>query len=334
MGTPKDTEKGGAAFLPMPEGRGLRRRDPMTTTPGQWFSASVPVWLTLATLLTVALLARQQQQQLAAALLRRWAQRHGVPALPPALVYLPPILTPGALAGGSLALALLTTLALGLSGALWLALLLAPVALALGVWLLCLWAEQRYRAALDAALPAAVARLAAQVRQGSGVQSALATILADLAPGPLASEWQWLLRQLGQPLPDGRLTTLRDTVVALSQATPSRRHRTWLQHLAGCVDQAHDVIRARLEAAAQALYAADRRRSAAVTELAQMRYSGMVVSLAGGGLGLYLLLTQWERARVVYQGWLGLAAGLIVGGALVAPLIGGFLLARVDDLDY
>ena len=51
-------------------------------------------------------------------------------------------------------------------------------------------------------------------------------------------------------------------------------------------------------------------------------------------MAAYLALTQWQRFTLAYQGPLGLVAGLVVGTVLLAPFVGGFLLARAGDLDY
>ncbi len=65
-----------------------------------------------------------------------------------------------------------------------------------------------------------------------------------------------------------------------------------------------------------------------------MRYSGIAIGCAGLFMALYLALTQWPRFVAAYTGPLGPIAGSIVGAVLAAPFIGGFLLARAEELEY
>ena len=83
-----------------------------------------------------------------------------------------------------------------------------------------------------------------------------------------------------------------------------------------------------------ALQRSDRRRDEAVTELAQMRYSGVAVGLAGVAMAAYLAWSQWERVALAYSTPLGVVVGLVVLAALCLPIVGDLLLARVDDSDY
>lgn len=262
-------------------------------------------------------------------------QRDRPVGLDAALVYLPELIAPARLLGLSAALVVvLGSVLWALAGA-WLALLVAPVVFFLGIWLLLRSAELRYVRDLGAQLGAATARLSALLGSGQGFQPALDRVLADLPPtSPLAQEWGWIISRLGVPLADGTLATAARVVVALREQTPSARHRALLEHLAIALEQTHDILTRRVQAAAQAIHAADRRASAASAELAQMRYSGIAVGLAGWFMAGYLVLTQFDRVRVAYAGTLGLLIGSVVLLALLSPIVGGVLLSRTTDLDY
>jgi hypothetical protein len=162
----------------------------------------------------------------------------------------------------------------------------------------------------------------------------LERVIADMPTGPLRAEWSFILGRLGTPLANHSLATAGQVVAALAAQTPSARHATFLGHLEVALDQTHDVLTRRVMAAYSALQAAEQRRSQAATELAQMRYSGLAISLAGLGMAIYLVFTQQERFLAAYQGAPGLIAGAVVVSALIAPLIGGMLLARAEELDY
>jgi hypothetical protein len=252
-----------------------------------------------------------------------------------ALIFLPETLTVTRLVTFSFTLMLLLAAALWLLGGAWLALLSAPVAFLLLLWLLGRAAEQRYRTQLDAQLGAVVARLSALLGSGQGFPPALDRVLADLDPrSPLAQEWRWIAAHVGVPLHNRSLATAARVVAALRAQTPSARHRALLDHLAIALDQTHDILQRRIAAAAQAIHAADRRASAAAAELAYMRYSGIAVGGAGCVMALYLAVTQWARVQVAYQGTLGLLIGGVVLLALLSPIVGGVLLSRTTDLDY
>jgi hypothetical protein len=51
-------------------------------------------------------------------------------------------------------------------------------------------------------------------------------------------------------------------------------------------------------------------------------------------MAAYLGWSQWERVRLAYSTPLGLVVGLIVVASLALPVVGGLLLARVEDTDY
>lgn len=217
----------------------------------------------------------------------------------------------------------------------------APIALALAIpmtmiviWAILTAAESRYIAQLNRDLTAAVGRLSALLKSGSGFRSAIERVVADLPTGPLRDEWRYLITRQGANLAAGGIATPQQVVAALAAQTPSARQATLLSHLSVAVGQPQDVLARRCEAAYAAIQASDRRREEAVTELAQMRYSGIAVGMAGIGMAAYLTFTQWERVVAAYSSPLGAVVGAIVIFALVLPIIGGMLLARADDVDY
>ena len=299
-----------------------------------WIANAVPLWLAIGAIVLCALLLRGKLRASLRLLLHRRAARGRSSVSEAALLWTPPIVSEQRLLVACLAAALTVLVILSRVTPLFVALLLSGPAAALLIWLLLWMQEQRYVAALDRALPAAVGRLGAQLRSGSGIQPALAKVVADMPDSPLKAEWTFLLRHFGTPLDGGMLATPQQVVAALLAQTPSRRHVALLGHMEVALSQTHDVLIRRMHAAYTALHAAEQRRSQAATELSQMRYSGIAIGLAGISMAAYLALTQWTRFTLAYQGPLGLAVGLVVGTMLIAPFIGGFLLARADDLDY
>jgi hypothetical protein len=195
-------------------------------------------------------------------------------------------------------------------------------------------AERRYVQALDRSLVTAVGRLGAFLRSGESFPNALAKVTQDLPDGPLQQEWGWMQRAFGMPLGGGSLATPAQVAAALAVQTPSRRQAVLWGHLAVALTQTQDVQARRVESAYAALQEAEQRRSEAVTEMAQMRYSGIAIGGAGLFMALYLLWTQWERAVLAYSSPLGTVVGMLVVAALVTPIIGGMLLTQVADTDY
>ena len=305
---------------------------PITHPETAWLALSVPAWLLVAGVLCATAILRRSMLAALGALLRRRAppSEHSDPALD----WAPPIAGPGQLLAVALAAALLTGAAAALAAPLFVAALLAAPAAALAVWTQLRALEARYVAALDRSLPAAVGRLGGYLHSGGGFHAALARVVADLPAGPLRAEWSFFADRLDMPVARGGPAAPAQVAAALSRRTPSARHAAFLDHLEVALDQAHDVLTARVAAASAALYAADRRRSAAATELAQMRYSGVAIGIAGIVMFAYLAVTQHERLARAYQGPLGLGAGAIVALALAAPFAAGMLLARVEDVEY
>jgi Flp pilus assembly protein TadB len=224
------------------------------------------------------------------------------------------------------ALSLITPIFLALA-------LAAPLSAAL-IWALLSMAEARYIARVDRDLTAALGRMSALLKSGSGFRAALERVLADMQAGPLRDEWGYLLTRQGANLTSGGIATPQQVVAALAEQTASARQATLLSHLSVAVSQPQDVLARRCEAAYAAIQASDRRREEAITELAQMRYSGVAVGLAGIVMAAYLTFTQWDRVVAAYSTPIGTAVCAVVLASLALPIIGGAILARADDVDY
>ena len=307
---------------------------PVTHPETAWIALAVPLWLAMGTILLFTLLLRGKLRASLRIFLEQRAAKGRNTLIEASLLWTPPIMSEQRLLMFCLIAVLIVLVILSKLIPLFIALLLAGPATALLTWLLLWMQEQRYVTALDRALPAAVGRLGAQLRSGSGIQPALEKVVIDLPEGPLKSEWAYIIRHFGTPIDGGALATPQQVVAALLAQTPSRRHAALLSHMEVALTQTHDVLIKRVQAAYTALHAAEQRRSQASTELSQMRYSGFAIGLAGTGMAAYLALTQWQRFTLAYQGPIGLVAGVIVGSVLIAPFVGGFLLSRADDLDY
>jgi Flp pilus assembly protein TadB len=307
---------------------------PITHPETAWIANSVPLLLTVATILLFTLLLRGKlRAALHTYLVQRAAKGTSNPVETP-LLWTPPITTEGRLLAFCLVSVLVVLVVLSKIVPLFIAMVLAGPASALLMWLLLWMQEQKYVGALDRALPAAVGRLGAQLRAGSGIQPALEKVVVDLPDGPLKAEWSYIIARFGTPLTGGMLATPQQVVAALTAQTPSRRHAAFLGHMEVALGQTHDVLIRRVQAAYTALHAAEQRRSQASTELSQMRYSGMAIGGAGLFMALYLALTQWQRFVAAYTGPLGLVVGSIMAVVLIAPFVGGFLLSRAEDHDY
>lgn len=317
----------------------LETAPPLTHPETAWLLHAVTPALALIILLIAGLLVRPHLA-LAVARGRVRRARRAAGGLPaddrpdPALLWAPELAGPGRVVTAGLAAALALAVGLSLIAPLWLALALGAPLAALAVWLLEAHAAARSTAALERELTGAVGRLGALLRAGTGLRPALERVVADLPAGPLRDEWGYLLTRQGVPLEGGGIATPQQVVAALADQTPSRRHAGFLNHLGASVGQPQEVLARRCEAAYAALQRSDRRRDEAVTELAQMRYSGLAVGLAGVAMASYLCWSQWERVAAAYSTPLGLAVGGVVVASLGLPIAGGLLLARVEDSDY
>ncbi len=304
----------------------------LTHSESAWLALSAPLWLTVATILGLTLVLRGRLILAARMLLARWFAREA-PAVDPALHWLPPIATPARLLAISLLAALLVLAIISRMAPIFLAVILSGPATASLIWILLLAFERAYCDQLDRSLPAAVGRLATLLRSGAGFQAAMEKVTGDLPPGPLRSEWSFVLDRTGIPVGQGSVATSTHVVAALARQTPSARHAIFLGHLEVALGQTHDVLLRRIGTAADVLYASERRRSAATTEISQMRYSGVAISLAGLAMSGYLAFAQQERFMRAYQGPFGVIAAIIVVGALVLPIVTGILLSQADDID-
>jgi hypothetical protein len=305
-----------------------------------WLVSLVPVALTIASILLIVFVLRRPLLEALASLSARRAdeQRASLPETltpDPSLIFIPPATPPHVVLVMSVAVACVVSGSLTFIAPMLIALLLAGPVTALMVWGLMRWYEVRYVDRLERDLTAAVGRLSAMLRSGNAFRAALVKILADMDEGPLKAEWSFLVERTGVPLMNQEgIATNEQVVGALSVQTPSRRHGTFLSHLSVAVAQPHDVLVTRVISAYDALQASDRRREEAVTELAQMRYSGMAVGMAGMVMALYLGWTQWDRMIIAYSTALGMVVAVVVVMALMLPIGGGMVLARVKDTDY
>ncbi|NTU86319.1 MAG: hypothetical protein HGA45_44490 [Chloroflexales bacterium] len=312
---------------------------PLTHPETAWLIHAVTPALVVVALLVAGLIARPRLVLMLAEARARRARR-ALERLPsadrpdPALLWMPEEMSAERLVATGLGVTLALAACLSLVAPLALALPLGVPLAALAAWWIGAVAYRRYSARLDRDLTAAVGRLSALLKAGSGLRPALERVVADLEQGPLRAEWSFLLTRQGLPLAGGGIATPRQVVAALADQTPSRRHAALLNHLGASVGQPQEVLARRCEAAYAALQRSDRRRDEAVTELAQMRYSGMAVGLAGVAMAAYLAWSQWERVVLAYSTPLGSAVGIVVVAALALPIVGGLLLARVEDSDY
>jgi Flp pilus assembly protein TadB len=304
-----------------------------------WLVVALPAALSAAAFLIVVGLLRRPLALLLARLQQRRAARAGahLPATlrpDPALVYVPEPADPAHLLAISAVAGAAVAFVSGLYASMVLAVALAALATLGCAWALLYLTGRRYVNRLERDLTAAVGRLSALLRAGSGFRPAVERVLADLPEGPLRAEWSFLLTRQGVPLAGGGIATPQQVVTALAVQTRSHRHATLLNHLGVAVGQPQDVLARRCAAAYDALQASDRRRDEALTELAQVRYSGLAVGLAGLIMAGYLAATQWERVVTAYSTTLGAIVGVVVLIALVLPIGGGMVLAQVNDVDY
>ncbi|MFQ3630800.1 type II secretion system F family protein [Roseiflexus sp.] len=308
---------------------------PGTTHPETvWLAEATPLAATIAAILVVTLLMRSR---LGAALDTYLAQRFtrpGADLLDPALRWHPPVISASYLLAICVIAALVILIVMSRVGPLLVAIVLAGPATALLIWVLLWVEEQRYAVRLDEALPASVGRLEAQLRSGSGLQPAIEKVIADMPASPLKTEWSWLLERLGQPIAGGSLATATTVCAALRAQTPSRRHATFLGHLEIAIDQPHTSLVQRVRAAYESMQASDRRASLLATELAQMRNTGIALFLINVGITLYLFIVQHERFVTAYRNDAGVLVGTVLALVVGAPLIGGYLLGRTEDITY
>lgn len=312
----------------------------MTHAETAWLLNAVPMALTVAVLIVVVFLLRDRLMALLIAANVRRANKHWetLPAghVPDtALFWTPPAVPPGPFLASCGAASILLLVVLSLIMPMFLALVLSIPATAGLVWLFSRFYEARYVGQIEQDLTAAVGRMSAMLRSGNSFRQTMDKLVKDMPEGPLRSEWSFLLERQGVPLTDrDGIATPQQVATALAAQTPSRRHATFLDHLSVAVGQPQDVLVTRVSTAYEALQSSDRRREEAVTELAQMRYSGLAVGMAGLVMASYLFWTQWERVVVAYSSPLGVIVAVVVGASLLLPIGGGVLLAQAEDIDY
>lgn len=246
----------------------------------------------------------------------------------PDLTALGPATLAAALGSGAIALPV------GWSGAWGVGMVLAPLVPPLVMLLVVRWQQRRAVHALDAALPGAVGRLAALMRTGVGLPSALDQVVERLPPDhPLADEWRWWLERLGAPLGSGGRATPTLICAALRRQTPSARHALFLMHLEPVLDQPHALLVRTVDVAWRAMHAEERRRSMVAAELAYVRNTGLALFLINGAIGVYLALVQWERVVAAYAHPTGMVVGALVALGALTPLIGASLLGAAAATD-
>ncbi len=253
----------------------------------------------------------------------------------PVLIFTPQTVTESQVLVYSLIAAMVVLGGMAFLPSLFLALALAGPVAALIVMAFIYGSDRRYVSQIDRALPAAVGRLYSFMKAGRGFRESISRVIKDMDDSPLKQEWTFLYEQVGSTLAQGGVATASQVAGALSVQTPSGRHQTFLSHMTVALNQANDAQMKRLQSAYEALQQSERRRSEAVTQLAQVRYSGLVIGLAGVFMALYLFFTQWERALLAYtETALGPIMGVVIACALAAPMIGGVVLSQVEDQDY
>ena len=308
---------------------------PHTTHPvTAWLADLTPLAATIAAILIVTFLMQSRLGSALDAWLARRFTPPGADIVDPALRWRPPVIAASRLLAVCVIAALVILVILSRVGPLLVAVVLAGPATALLVWALLWFEERRYVARIDAALPAFVGRLEAQVRTGSGLQPAIEKVIADMPASPLKAEWSWFLERLGQPIANGLLATAATVCAALRAQTPSRRHATFLGHLEIAIEQPHAALVQRIRAAYEAMQASNRRVSMLTTELSQMRNTGIALFLINVGITLYLFVVQNERFLTAYRSEIGVIVGAVLALVVSLPLIGGYLLGRAEDVTY
>lgn len=307
----------------------------MTHAESFWLIQAFPIALTLVTVLLTSTLLRGRLLLVIAGWQERRRAARRPAALDPALWYIPEIVTPAQLLTINTCSGLVVTLVLSTIAPFFVALLLAAPAMVLITSVLLAVKEGKYRARLDADLVPALGRISALLRSSTSVQGALHKVASDLPPqSPLRAEWSFMLERLGAPMADGKIAGMPQVIGALLEQTTSERHRTFLGHLESVIGQDQSMLAARVAAAYHALQSGEQRRSKAATALAQVRYGGMAIGGSGVFISLYLFFQTKERFIAAYSGPLGIIVGPLMLVALSAPIIGGLLLSRAEDIDY
>jgi hypothetical protein len=301
-----------------------------------WIASGWPLFVTLAVLLLLGIVFRGRAHLLIEAWLYRRAVAKRLRDVPPMLEFTPQIIRADVLVTVGLVLTTGITLVVGMLAPIGgLGVVIAVPITALLIWLIVVVAERRYVAGLNRTLTNAVGRLESQLRSGNSFQSGIRRVIQDMPAGsPLVQEWLFLERIPGTALGQGRAATLQEAARALQAQTPSLRHQSVLSNLAVALEQPQDVQIARLGAMAENLQTSERRASEIKGELAQIKYSGIVVGLVAIGITVYLSLVQLERFIIAYTTpWGILIVAPIIILAISAPIIGGWMLSQVEDVE-
>lgn len=214
--------------------------------------------------------------------------------------------------------------------------------LALGMRMLALaTARWWYARTLRSQLLPALQRMVATTGGYTTLLDAWRTITPTLPP-PLRSEWQWVLDHLNQPYSvpcvDGgheqRFSTMPMLLRRLADQTPVDLHARVLEHLAAIYDDGleHHAHTA-LTRIAAALARQTTLQRAVATQLGRIRGEAAVITVAFGGIALWLGWSQTERIATAFLGspWGFVALGWFAFW-LALPLIVGTLVTRIPDL--
>jgi hypothetical protein len=214
------------------------------------------------------------------------------------------------------------------------AMLLAPGFALVPALVSVIVAEQIYVQRLDNAMISAIGRLLTQMRAGNGFQIAFSAVTNELDPGPIKTEWQWILDHIGVRLSSGSMAMVHTVCEAMALQTPSTRHAAFLLLLESALQQPFSEQLARINAAYVALSEGVRRNSMMKAELSQMRNSGIALFLINVFITGYLAAAQFDRFITAYSSPFGPIVAVVLGVFTLSPLIAGQVLAQFDDIVY
>jgi Flp pilus assembly protein TadB len=193
-------------------------------------------------------------------------------------------------------------------------------------------ARMRYLTQLDRMLVPAFDRLLTAMTSGRSFSQALATVTFSLPESPLRAEWQWLLEHLGALRGDGTRMMLHEVCATLAAQTISPRHASALLRLGDALQRPHDAQVSSIQVMVQAMQEMARRQSFMTVELAQLRTSGIAITLINLGLTVYLAIVQWDRMVTAYTSPVGPFVACLFLGLICLPIVAGWWLSRLDDL--
>jgi len=198
------------------------------------------------------------------------------------------------------------------------------------VWYL----RNRYITSIERSITVAMDRLATAMNSGRSFSQALAGVVASLPPSPLRTEWQWLLERLGALRQDGTRLMLHEVCALLAAQTLSPRQATVLLRLSDALNRPHDAQVAAIRTIVAAMNDSAKRESTMTIELAQLRTSGIAIFLINVGITIYLSIMQMDKVLKAYGTPFGIAVAIGLGLMMIAPLVVGEWLSRVDDVTY